>query len=83
MSVFVTGATGWIGSAAVDELLAIKLEAKDAAVLRGDLDYPDSSRRGATEGVVLLVDGHYPALAVGVPRRGRRRGPHKDEPRNS
>ncbi len=62
MRVFVTGASGWIGSATVDDLLqaghhvtglarsdssAAKLEAKGATVLRGDLDDLDSIRKGA------------------------------------
>ena len=62
MRVFVTGASGWIGSATVDDLLqaghhvtglarsdssAAKLEAKGATVLRGDLDDLDSIRNGA------------------------------------
>lgn len=62
MRVFVTGASGWIGSATVDELLAAghevvglarsdtsaaSLDAKGAQVRRGDLDDLDSIREGA------------------------------------
>lgn len=62
MRVFITGASGWIGSAAVDELLAAghevvglarsdtsasSLEAKGARVHRGDLDQLESIRAGA------------------------------------
>jgi nucleoside-diphosphate-sugar epimerase len=69
MRVFVTGASGWIGSAVVDELLAAghevvglarsdasaaSLDAKGAQVRRGDLDDLDGIREGtATADAVL------------------------------
>jgi len=75
MYVFVTGASGWIGSAVVDELLAAghqvsglarsdasaaRLEAKGAAVRRGDLDDLGSIRAGAeaAEAVIHLANKH-------------------------
>lgn len=69
MHVFVTGATGWIGSATVNELLAAghrvtglarsdasaaKLEAKGAGVLRGDLNDLDALRRGAESAEAVI-----------------------------
>lgn len=75
MRVFVTGASGWIGSAAVDELLArghevvglarsdasaASIEAKGAAVRRGDLDTLDVLKAGAldADAVVHLANKH-------------------------
>ncbi|MGH9068043.1 MAG: SDR family oxidoreductase [Acidimicrobiales bacterium] len=69
MRVFVTGASGWIGSAAVDELLAAGhqvtglarsdesaavLQAKGAHVRRGDLDDLDSIRSGAEDAEAVV-----------------------------
>jgi nucleoside-diphosphate-sugar epimerase len=69
MRVFVTGASGWIGSAVVDELLAAghevtglarsdasaaALEAKGARVRRGDLDDLDSIRVGAQDAEAVI-----------------------------
>lgn len=69
MHVFVTGASGWIGSHTVDDLLAAghtvtglarsdasaaALQAKGVAVLRGDLDDLDTIRRGAADAEGVL-----------------------------
>lgn len=69
MHVFVTGASGWIGSATVDELLAnghkvtglarsaaaaTTLEAKGVSVRRGDLDDLDSIRAGAEDAEAVI-----------------------------
>jgi nucleoside-diphosphate-sugar epimerase len=69
MHVFVTGASGWIGSATVDELLAAghevtglarsdssagAVQAKGARVLRGDLDDLESIRTGAREADAVI-----------------------------
>jgi nucleoside-diphosphate-sugar epimerase len=69
MRVFITGATGWIGSATVDELLdaghevvglarteksVAELESKGAVALRGELDDLDSLRRGANDAEAVI-----------------------------
>jgi len=69
MHVFVTGASGWIGSAVVDELLAAghdvtglarsddsaaALAAKGARIRRGDLDDLSSIRAGAVEADAVI-----------------------------
>ncbi len=69
MHVFVTGATGWIGSAVVDDLLAAghqvtglarsdasaaSLGAKGAQVLRGDLDHLAGIRTGADRSEAVI-----------------------------
>ena len=69
MRVFVTGASGWIGSAVVDELLvnghevvglarsdasAAAVESKGAVVQRGDLDDLDSLRAGAEQADAVI-----------------------------
>jgi nucleoside-diphosphate-sugar epimerase len=69
MRVFVTGASGWIGSAVVDDLLAAghevtglarsdasaaAIEAKGARVRRGDLDDLDNIRAGAKDADAVI-----------------------------
>jgi nucleoside-diphosphate-sugar epimerase len=69
MRVFVTGASGWIGSAVVDDLLAAghevtglarsdasaaAIEAKGAHVRRGDLDDLDGIRAGAVDAEAVI-----------------------------
>ena len=69
MRVFVTGASGWIGSATVDELVgagyevvglarsddaAASVAGKGATVLRGDLDDLDALRRGARDAEAVV-----------------------------
>src|SRR3982750_4765445 len=69
MRVFVTGASGWIGSATIDELLAAghqgvglarsatsaaALAAKGVEVRRGDLDDLDGIRAGAADAEAVI-----------------------------
>jgi nucleoside-diphosphate-sugar epimerase len=73
MHVFVTGATGWIGTAVVDELLgaghevtglarsdaaALALAKKGARVRRGDLDDLDGLRDGAIDAHAVVHRGN-------------------------
>ena len=76
MRVFVTGASGWIGSATVDELLAAghevtglarsdasaaALQAKGVRVCRGDLDDLASIRAGAEAAEAV---NHHPDITI-------------------
>jgi len=69
MRIFITGASGWIGSATTDELLraghqvtglvrsdaaAAALEAKGATALRGDLDDLDGLRAGSADADAVI-----------------------------
>src|ERR1700734_812062 len=88
MRVFVTGASGWIGSATVDELLAAghevtglarsdasasALEAKGALVRRGDLDDLASIRAGAEDAeAVIHLANKQPLGSAARPRAAQR-----------
>ena len=80
MKVFVTGASGWIGSAVVPELLraghevvglarseasAQRLESAGALVLRGDLDDPDSLAKAASDSDGVVHLGFQHEVAFG------------------
>ncbi len=65
MRVFVTGATGFIGSAVVSELIGAGHEAAGAAAHRGSLDDLDVLRdaAGASDGVIHCAFKHGAALS--------------------
>ena len=90
MHVFVTGATGWIGSAVVDQLLdaghevtglarsdasAEILEKKGAGVRRGDLDDLGGIRAGADSAdAVVHLANKHDFAHPEVSNRAERRG---------
>src|ERR1700712_4183997 len=80
MRIFVTGASGWIGSAVVPELLgaghqglglarsdssARKLEAAGATVRRGDVDDPDGLAKAADDSDGVIHLAFQHELAFG------------------
>ena len=90
MRIFVTGASGWIGSAVVPELLgaghevvglarsepsAQRLEDAGALVHRGDLDDPDGLAKAAADSDGVIHLAFQHEVAFGGELRRRRRRP--------